>query len=80
MSTNGVTIYPIPMNNEVTIQLEEEWGNATATLIDMSGRIVTQMKLFQSLTTINTTNLNTGIYMLQLNAGEKKMMRKLVKQ
>ncbi len=74
VSFNNVKIYPNPSINQITVD-----GNFTSpinyTISDINGRIVLEGEL-----TNNTIkhNLNTGIYMLQLNIENSSITKKII--
>ncbi len=79
INTSGLSVYPNPVNDQLTIQTENELSNATAVIIDLFGRVVLQDKLNTQQTNLNTSNLNSGVYFLQINAAGKRVMKKFVK-
>jgi len=76
--------YPTPFNSRATIEYSlAERSNVTAIVFDQSGRQVAEIKAGEQATgnhTLNweATNLPSGIYLLQLNAGSEVRKTKLV--
>ena len=79
INTSGFSIYSNPLSNQLTIQTENELSNATASILDLFGRVVMQEKLNPQQTIINTSTLNSGVYFLQINAAGKRITKKFVK-
>ncbi len=64
INTRGFSIYPNPVNDQLTIQAENELSNATVVIMDLFGRVITEEKLNPQQTIINTSTLNSGVYFL----------------
>ena len=68
-SNMGLAIYPNPAKNNVTVSLGEplsiessyEWQ-----IVDITGKILKTGKFSSNIETINTQDLNTGIYMIRI--------------
>lgn len=61
----GISVYPNPANNQLTISSFGFSTVAELRLSDVSGKIVHQ-DLLESLSTIQTRNLNDGVYILSV--------------
>ncbi len=72
--------YPNPVAGDIlNIQLNDtEAENVTYTISSMLGKIITRGNLTDDY--INVNNLNTGIYLLEINDGEEKMVQKFIKK
>ncbi len=72
--------YPNPVAGDVlNIQLNDtEAKNVTYTISSMLGKVITRGYLTDDY--INVNNLNTGIYLLEINDGEEKMVQKFIKK
>ena len=79
LNTSGLFVYPNPVDNQLTIQAENELSNATASILDFFGRVITEEKLNPQQTILNTSTLNSGVYFLQINAAGKRITKKFVK-
>ena len=64
INTRGFSIYSNPVNDQLTIQAENELSNATVVIMDLFGRVITEEKLNPQQTIINTSTLNSGVYFL----------------
>ncbi|MBA6154936.1 T9SS type A sorting domain-containing protein [Tenacibaculum sp. S7007] len=72
--------YPNPVAGDIlNIQLNDsEAENVTYTITSMLGKVITRGYLTNDY--INVNNLNTGIYLLEINDGEEKMVQKFIKK
>lgn len=62
-----VSVFPQPMNNSLTISIEEEITSIV--LIDQSGKIVSEIQGVKSSSyNMNTENINSGIYILKVES------------
>lgn len=73
-----VTIYPNPVEDELTIKTSADVINKIATVFDINGKRVLNMKLKS--TTINVSSLTSGVYFLRLEYEGKIMKRKFIKK
>lgn len=61
------SVYPNPAADVLNIQLKNELNNATATIIDATGRVVLAQTLNAKSNTIDITSLNQGLYIIRVN-------------
>jgi hypothetical protein len=74
-------IYPNPVQNELTINMKEEAGNAAeAKVMDMMGRIVLAKSLNQAQNTISVSEIPTGTYILWISTEKGSFTQKIVKE
>lgn len=71
-----VSIYPNPANSSLT--LETGMIGSTATLTDISGRILKSFKLNRSNTEIDVSNFSEGMYFILVQSGDLNTKEKLV--
>ncbi|RMA66253.1 T9SS-dependent M36 family metallopeptidase [Ulvibacter antarcticus] len=65
---NNFKIYPNPSNGNITIESVVKAGDVTISIIDLNGRTVyTQDVILNNGVNINATNLNAGIYVVQID-------------
>ena len=76
---NSFEMYPNPASNFVTIKLSEN-VNAVATVLDLNGKIVKSTAINGISTVINTTDLISGVYFIQLKNGNDVSTKKLIVQ
>ncbi|MEQ3662892.1 MAG: T9SS type A sorting domain-containing protein, partial [Flavobacterium sp.] len=83
LSSNSFTessfrVYPNPVNDILTI-VNELSSNSKLTIVDINGRIVKQVSSSTSLTSINVSDLNSGIYFVNIETEEGKSTKKIIK-
>jgi len=76
----SLVIYPNPTTDKITISNTNNYNIDSITITDLSGRIVYANEASFVATTVNVSNLKSGMYMLTLQSDEAKMMRKIIKQ
>lgn len=78
---NSINIYPNPTNGKFNIDFKEESVQAI-TVYDSVGKVVSETKTETNATTasFDLTNYPAGIYLVKINAGEKVVMKKVVKE
>ncbi len=62
----NVTVYPNPANNMVNVNFPD-YENTSAKLLDMLGRTVSEVPLLGERTSLDISNLNSGMYILKLD-------------
>lgn len=78
-SDNSITIYPNPFTIQTELELEKTVNNATLTLYNSLGQIVTQFNnLSGQKIAIHRKQLETGFYFLQLTEANKLIATKKV--
>ncbi|MBK6986682.1 MAG: T9SS type A sorting domain-containing protein [Bacteroidetes bacterium] len=82
-----VSLYPNPSTGNTTTLLfatETELSNVSVSIVDMTGRVVstenTSVNTGLNKYELNTGSLNSGVYLIQLNAGTNTTTQKLIKQ
>ena len=81
LGINKVTLYPNPMNNFLTININESLINKTnIEIYDALGKLVIKENLIEVTNTINVSYLNDGIYLYKVVKGENPIkMGKIIK-
>lgn len=74
---NNFSIYPNPANNVVTVSKNNTAEISSINITDINGRIVKEV--VNGLTTINVSDLNTGVYFLKVISNEGVGTTKLIK-
>ena len=70
------TVYPNPVNNHLQLQLSTTLEFKKATIYNYYGQLVLQSKA----TTINVSNLSSGVYFLEIETNKGKGVKKIIKQ
>lgn len=78
---NEATLYPNPMNNFLTISINESLVNKTnIEIYDVTGKLVIKENLISITNTINVSDLNDGIYIYKIFVGKNSTkMGKIIK-
>ena len=74
-SSISIVVYPNPVTDE--LHINTNIGNYTVELKDMNGR---QLMFEANTSTINMSDYATGIYLIQINDGEKISNLKIIKR
>ncbi|MEY4903740.1 MAG: hypothetical protein RLZZ292_1555 [Bacteroidota bacterium] len=78
-ATTFFKIYPNPSAEILNIDLTEETPNATLQIFDLLGKIIVEKKLLNKSNTLNISNLEEGIYLINVKSGERKLgIKKLI--
>jgi len=72
-------IYPNPSNGEINIMSRFDVGNTIISIFDMNGRkVFAQQVELHNNTSINTSSLNTGIYLIKIESADRSQTSKLI--
>jgi hypothetical protein len=72
-----VNFYPNPFNEHLTLDFSDQAGSFT--IYDIAGNVVKESTISYYQMTINTINMPSGFYLLNLQAGDNNLTYKLVK-
>ena len=72
-------LYPNPINDQLNISISGNYEVSTVQIFDMSGRLVVEEVLDSKNNIINTSKLNSGIYLVVLKDGSQVSTEKVVK-
>ena len=77
---NVMKVYPNPSNGEIAVRINNYNGNVAIKVIDITGRIVYTAKnvLFNNEKTFNLSQLNSGIYIIEITGEELKYTEKII--
>lgn len=73
---SGLTVYPNPVESQLNVSLSEEKGYSYK-ILNTLGQ---QLGSGQVAGSIDVSKLNTGIYLIELNNGDKKIVKKFAKK
>ena len=83
-SENGLNLYPNPTTERVTLSSIGEYsGNVNVSILNAEGKVVATRTILSSSIVneqFDVSNFPTGVYILQLNAGDEKWSKQFVKQ
>lgn len=77
VSTTPTSVYPNPFNDQVNVVLDKI---AAINVFDISGRNVYSVSHNGGTTTVNTVELNTGMYFITITFDGTTVTRKLIKE
>ncbi len=79
-SKDSLSIYPNPTQTELSISTPKNLGNVAITLVDINGRVVLEIRqeLFNTIT-LNTSQLQSGLYILNIKGGNFNYNEKIIK-
>jgi len=74
-------VYPNPFNDKLSISLEQQLDEAQVSIVNMLGEIVYNSSFVNtSRINLKLNYLNNGVYLLQVKAGDKLTIQKIVKE
>ena len=74
------TVYPNPAGDRVNIQVAPHAGTYQLELSTIEGRTLQQWKGSEQNSTLNTSNLQPGLYLLQLITDQGRYTKKIIKE
>lgn len=74
---NEFKLYPNPSNGLVTIQVSDIFLSGKATIYNLLGQAVKELNIYENR---QQTNLNPGVYLVQVKNGNKIIAKKIVVQ
>jgi hypothetical protein len=78
--TENFQVYPIPFNDHLIIQFNNEnLISGSASIYSVDGKLQKQVELKSSMNRINTSDLESGIYILHLRTGSHDYSYRIVK-
>lgn len=78
---DGVVLYPNPSNGKFNLNITKD-GKYDVTVLNLVGKVVfeTQVNKIPSTTTIDLSNVASGVYLVKLNNGKEIISKKIVKE
>ena len=77
--SNDITVYPNPTNGIVKIDLGETLSEFVVSIIDVNGKLIRQSTYKNTKMFELNLNVQSGIYLLTINSGNKKATIRLIK-
>jgi len=78
IDNHNVLIYPNPAKDYINISLKSEIG--LLKILDISGKLIIKKQINSSETSINISNLKSGIYFIEMSSGKNDLIIKLIVQ
>jgi hypothetical protein len=80
-TNNSPLIYPNPVYNDITIDLQKYYNNVEVEIFDINGKEISTLQ-YQNLNMIRlkTDYLQNGIYILKLNTEDNILRYKILKK
>ena len=75
LAATNINIYPNPATSTIFV---ESNGNAQASIIDITGRVVKEVELTDNVTSINVDDINKGVYFIMVQDANNRIVEKLV--
>lgn len=75
---NPFTLHPNPANDEVFVSTKKDFDSGMASIFNVSGQLVLEQEVGSGDTKIDTSRLQTGVYMLKFETGTGRYNTKLV--
>lgn len=75
-----LTVFPNPTNGLIYLQLEAFNNDVNYKVYDINGRILKSSKILSQNSEINVSDLNSGIYLLEIASNEGKTIKQFIKQ
>ncbi|QYJ68466.1 S8 family peptidase [Flavobacterium litorale] len=80
INQNELRLFPNPSTETITVALENSTGNFEITIFNALGQIVHQDATFSGRKEINITDVDRGIYFLELKNGNQSYLKKFIKK
>lgn len=77
LANSDVKVYPNPAKENVSIETIKG-NNNVITILDLSGKIIEMVNTSKTITVLNTSNLTSGIYFIQITNEFGSITKKLV--
>ena len=77
-ANTNLTAYPNPAVNNIQVKLSSRADNMTYRIVNVIGSVVKRGKLYSN--NINVSSLETGMYILEVNDGQKTLKTKILKK
>jgi chitodextrinase len=74
----GVVLYPNPVVNQLRVMLPQ--GVEAMRIVGMNGAVVKEFAVFEKSNFIDVTDLNNGVYFLQVQTADQVFTKRFVKQ
>ncbi len=77
---SGIKMFPNPADPVLTLEFEDFKDHFTVIMTDMSGRRTFKQKFTNPTVSINTSDISSGLYTIEIISGRKKYVDELIIQ
>ncbi|MFL9842840.1 S8 family serine peptidase [Flavobacterium rhizosphaerae] len=77
-TVNLFSVWPNPAGSFINISLNNSAENSKVAVYDVQGRNVLSADISGTQTTLNTSNLTSGVYMVKVSQGDRNQIKKIV--
>jgi hypothetical protein len=80
INNQEVSIYPNPSNGHITVELDntEKYKTEDIKLMDFTGKLVKQIEIEGTKTSVDLYDLNPGIYLIQVGSLKNRVTEKII--
>lgn len=78
-SKSDFIVYPNPVNNQLTIELDN-YQNSTLKILTIDGKVINNLLLLNQATKLNLDYLKAGIYYVIIKTNDSSSVKKIVKK
>ena len=75
-----IKVFPNPIHDNLFVCTFENYGLLEARIVDINGKNVMSMNIMSGLDRIDLSQLNSGVYFLELNLGDQLVIKKILKR
>ena len=79
INSNALKVFPNPTSNIINIKLLN-YEDTIASIYDLSGRLILKQNLDSEISIIDISSLSNGLYLLTVNADNKKTTKRILKK
>ncbi len=73
----GVSVYPNPAEDKITLKLSPEWKDGKVMLVDMSGKVLRQETVKGGEQVFSLESVPAGAYLVKVTQGMRTVARKI---
>lgn len=78
--SDAVLVFPNPVQDDLSVIIPEEFIGDMVFIYDMSGVVVLQKRLSKVHEVINLKNVSSGLYFIEFDSGDSKVLKRLIIQ
>jgi hypothetical protein len=77
---NAITLFPNPVKNRLNISLESNFSAFSIVIYDVLGKAIFTSKTNSSAMSINTSEINSGMYFIKIDTKNASAVKRFIKQ